>query len=237
MKPDVTVETKVLETNMRALGIAAGQAIKAVVKEVTGLYLQSAANATPKAKRGKRRITSGTARYRNNIFELVPNASPTAPGDQRRYWIQIPRERKHAQKPRLATIDSFGGNSYWGFKNRSDAAPYTDITYRGLLQASFYGMLPAVGKKIPAKYKDASHLVAVPGIYLLENGLQHDKPFVVTHAKARGIGGLEAMVKPFAISKVNARIPFIARKVKGGMKRYKEAGGLHWDNTVKDYVS
>ena len=56
-------------------------------------------------------------------------------------------------------------------------------------------------------------------------------------AKARGIGGLANAVKPYAISKVNNRIPFIARKVKNGMKRYKEAGGLIWDNELKGYTA
>lgn len=237
MKPTVEIESVILQRNMKALGIAAGKAIKAVVRECAALYLQSAANATPKAKTAKRRIVSGVARYRNGVFELAPNARPTAPGDQRRFWIRIPRQRRHAAVPRLASIDHFDGGNYWGFPTRADAADYTDITFRGLLQASFYGMLPAIQRQIPKKYANASHLVAVPGIFSVGNHLNAAMPSLDLTAKARGIGGLERSIKPYAISKVNNRIPYIARKVKDGMKRYKEAGGLHWDNELKGYTA
>lgn len=237
MRLSVSVEDRALMRNLTALSTVMDRGAAEITRNLSALYLISATKATPIAKQRKRKIVSGVVRYRRDQREVVPGGRVEAPGDKRQWWIKIPRQWGRKPFPYGATFERVPDlRSAWAFSSRSEAAAMQPIKYRGIGRAGFLAQMPRIGEKIPQKYAKEAALITVPGISRTVRKLKGADPYITMINTVHGIGTwANGGIRRIALSKVNNRIPYIARQFRQGVRRFRAAGGVQWNKQLGRY--
>ena len=234
MKHRVDIELEAFNRNVTALAAMMKRTAAQSVRDSAVMILQTGANVFPqypekkRPKTNKREVVRVVRRYRHGIEELAQNASIEAPGDKYLWLIARPRNRR--------SISRGGDRRWWVFETKEAAMEHRTVNFQGVAKAGFWSQLPALGKPIPGKYARFEHLLSVPGLKSTTGSLQASAPSVTLVNRSTAIGSSYAQSKKqLILSTVNNRIAGMTKQSAEHLARFREAGGVAWNEGAQAY--
>jgi len=234
MKHRVDIELEAFNRNVTALAAMMKRTAVQSVRDSAVMILQTGANVFPQypekrtPKTNKREVLRFVRRYRHGLEELVQNGRVEAPGDKLLWMIRRPRNRR--------AISRSGDRRWWVFETKEAAMEHRTVNYQGVAKAGFWSQLPALGKPIPGKYARFEHLLSVPGLKSTTGSLQASAPSVTLVNKSTAIGSTyAASKKQLILSTVNNRIAGMTKQSAEHLARFREAGGVAWNEGAQTY--
>lgn len=227
MKYNVNTETAAFERNITALAAMTKRTAAQSVRDGAVMVLQAGANIMPQHPKKNRDVVRFVRRYRHGVEELVRDGRIEAPGDKYLWMIRRPRNR-HA-------ISRSGERRWWVFETKEAAMEHRAINFQGVAKAGFWSQLPALGKAIPAKYARFEHLLSVPGLKSTTGKLDGMTPSVTLVNRSTAIGSFASAMKGKILERVNNRIAGITKRGEQYLARFREAGGVAWNQETQAY--
>ena len=227
MKYNINTETAAFERNVTALAAMTKRTAARSVRDAAVMVLQAGANIMPQYPKKNRDVVRFVRRYRRGVEELVQDARIEAPGDKYLWMIRRPRNRR--------PIARSGDRKWWVFESKEAAQQHRAVNFRGIAKAGFWAQLPALGKAIPAKYARFEHLLSVPGLKSTTGRLDGATPSVTLVNRSTAIGSFASAMKGKILERVNNRIAGMTKQSAEHLARFREAGGVAWNQETQAY--
>ena len=227
MKYNVNTETEAFERNITALAAMTKRTAAQSVRDGAVMVLQAGANIMPQHPKKNRDVLRFVRRYRHGVEELIRDGRVEAPGDKLLWMIRRPRNRR--------PISRSGDRRWWVFETKEAAMEHRAINFQGVAKAGFWSQLPALGKPIPGKYARFEHLLSVPGLKQTTGELDSMTPSVTLVNKSTAIGSFASAMKGKILERVNNRIAGMTKQSAEHLARFREAGGVAWNQETQAY--
>ena len=227
MKYNVNTETAAFERNITALAAMTKRTAAQSVRDGAVMVLQAGANIMPQHPKKNRDVVRFVRRYRHGVEELVQDARIEAPGDKYLWMIRRPRNRR--------PIARSGDRKWWVFETKEAAQQHRAVNFQGVAKAGFWSQLPALGKAIPAKYARFEHLMSVAGLKQTTGKLDGMMPSVTLVNQSTAIGSFASAMKGKILERVNNRIAGMTKQSAEHLARFREAGGVAWNEGAQAY--